>query len=400
MRRYGLKNEKVMLTQKQMRAWFEAFLPNATGLSARERLRSGAGAAAALTIAGLSLHVLPGFSSRFPLLIAPMGASSVLLFAVPASPLAQPWSVIGGNVIAAIVGVTCGIVISNVPIAGAIAVSLAILAMFAARCVHPPAGAVALTAVFGGAGIHGMGYAFAIAPVALQSTMLVSLAIIYHSLTGHRYPHRVVKVKATTPAEASMATGGGFTRQDLEAVLARRNEFIDVDIDDLEALLRETQLAACRRTFHGLTCGDIMTKSPLTVLEDTDCSVALKLLERHAIKALPVRDTDHRIVGIVTRYDIHRAQASPTGPQSIGNALGWLLPGKDNTRSVGSVMTPRVCTAKGSDSILDLLPTFSTTGHHHIPVVDEGNHVIGMITERDLIAGLHAGTQIPQLEAA
>lgn len=391
---------KGMLTQKQMQAWLVAFLPNATGLSARERLRSGLGAAAALTIAGLTIHLFPGFSSRFPLLIAPMGASSVLLFAVPASPLAQPWSVIGGNVIAAIVGVTCGIVITNVPIAGAIAVSVAILAMFAARCVHPPAGAVALTAVFGGAGIHGMGYAFAIAPVALQSTVLVSLAIFYHSLTGHRYPHRVVKVKATESADDSMETGAGFTRKDLEAVLARRNEFIDVDIDDLEALLRETQLAACRRTFHGLTCQDIMTKSPLTVLKETDCSVALKLLERHAIKALPVRDTNNHIVGIVTRYDIHRALGSAAGPQSIGNALGWLLPGKDNTRSVGSVMTTKVCTAKGSDSILDLLPTFSTTGHHHIPVVDDGNHVIGMITESDLIAGLHAGTQIHQLEAA
>lgn len=125
-----------------------------------------------------------------------------------------------------------------------------------------------------------------------------------------------------------MEAGGGFTRKDLEAVLARRNEFIDVDIDDLEALLRETQLAACRRTFHGLTCQDIMTKSPLTVLKETDCSVALKLLERRAIKALPVRDTDHRIVGIVTRYDIHRELGRAAGPQSIGNALGWLLPGR------------------------------------------------------------------------
>ncbi|MBN9115255.1 MAG: HPP family protein, partial [Pandoraea sp.] len=68
-----------MLTQKQMQAWLGAFLPNATGLSARERLRSGLGAAAALTIAGLTIHLFPGFSSRFPLLIAPMGASSVLL---------------------------------------------------------------------------------------------------------------------------------------------------------------------------------------------------------------------------------------------------------------------------------------------------------------------------------
>ena len=87
------------------------------------------------------MHVLLGSAANIPLLVAPMGASAVLLFAVPASPLAQPWSIIGGNLVSATVGVACASWIADPVGAGALAVALAICAMFALRCVHPPSGA-------------------------------------------------------------------------------------------------------------------------------------------------------------------------------------------------------------------------------------------------------------------
>src|SRR5450830_1606221 len=80
-------------------------------------------------------------------LIAPMGASAVLLFAVPASPLAQPWSIIGGNLVSALVGVSYAKLVAEPALAAALAIALAIACMFALRCIHPPSGAVALTAV-------------------------------------------------------------------------------------------------------------------------------------------------------------------------------------------------------------------------------------------------------------
>jgi CBS domain-containing membrane protein len=93
------------------------------------------------------MHLLLGSSTSILLLVAPMGASAVLLFAVPASPLAQPWSIVGGNLVSATVGVACATWISDLVDAAALAIALAICAMFALRCVHPPSGAVALTAV-------------------------------------------------------------------------------------------------------------------------------------------------------------------------------------------------------------------------------------------------------------
>ncbi|MER3609381.1 HPP family protein, partial [Klebsiella pneumoniae] len=79
-------------------------------------------------------------------------ASAVLLFGVPSSPLAQPWSIVGGNVLSALIGVTVGMLVPDA--------ALAIAGMYFLRCLHPPGGAVALTAILGGAGVHSEGYHF------------------------------------------------------------------------------------------------------------------------------------------------------------------------------------------------------------------------------------------------
>lgn len=207
------------------------YFPHPVSISVRERTRSAFGAFLGILSAGLIVHAMPLDIVSTALLIAPMGASSVLLFAVPGSPLAHPWSVVGGNTLAALVGVAAALLIVNPVIAAAVAVCVAILVMFALRCLHPPSGAVALTAVLGGPAVHQAGFWFALAPVALQSLTLVVLAIVYHRATGHRYPH-VAKPAAPTPRAAVPA----ISREHIETVLAREHEFVDIDVDDLVRL--------------------------------------------------------------------------------------------------------------------------------------------------------------------
>ena len=83
-----------------------------------ERMRSALGALIGIAFTGGSMHLLLGPNANIPLLVAPMGASAVLLFGVPASPLAQPWSIIGGNLVSATVGVAAALLISD-PVAAA-----------------------------------------------------------------------------------------------------------------------------------------------------------------------------------------------------------------------------------------------------------------------------------------
>ncbi|SAK91174.1 HPP family protein [Caballeronia fortuita] len=375
--------------------WLQGFLPAPVTLRWTERLRAGLGALIGIALTGGLAHLLIGDASATPFLIAPMGASAVLLFAVPASPLAQPWSIIGGNIVSAIVGVTCAMFVHDPVDAAALAVCLAICAMFALRCVHPPSGAVALTAVLGGPSIHALGYGFVIAPVALQSAVLLLSAIAFHALTGHRYPHGHAAPKpATTPPGAT-----SFTRGDLEAVLSRRSEMLDVDADDLEALLRETQLQAYARRFTEYTCADIMSRAIVSVTPDTSAQAALALLDRHRVKALPVLDATRRVCGIVTRADLAPVRGGIAGRAK--QAIERLMRGPSATTPlVAALMTTDVCTVKTSTAIADLVPMFAHFGHHHIPVVGPHDQLAGMITEADLIAGLYRQALSGEPEAA
>jgi CBS-domain-containing membrane protein len=120
---------------------------------------------------------------------ASMGASAVLLFAVPHSALAQPWNVIGGHLVSALIGISCARFIPDVLLAAAISVGVAIAAMHYLRCIHPPGGATALSAVIGGPAVHSMGYAFALQPVLMNAVVIVTIAIVFNALFDYyRYP--------------------------------------------------------------------------------------------------------------------------------------------------------------------------------------------------------------------
>jgi CBS domain-containing membrane protein len=367
------------------------FFPPAMNVKWPERMRSALGALIGIAFTGGSMHVLLGANANIPLLVAPMGASAVLLFGVPASPLAQPWSIIGGNLVSATVGVTCAMFIVDPVAASGLAVGAAIAAMFALRCVHPPSGAVALTAVLGGPAIHALGYRFVLEPILIQSAALLSAALVYHAVTGHRYPHAT---RAAPAAPQTPASRNSITRDDLEAVLNRRGELFDIDPDDLETLFRETQLQAYARTFSELACRDVMSAPVVSIAPDTTLRAAADLLQRHAIKALPVIDKRQHVVGIVTRADL--ANKPKSADLRMMEALSARLFGRNGQRArlVSTVMTPHVRTVETRTPIVELVPLFADDGHHHIPVTDAHDRLVGIITQSDLIAGLYRQTQM------
>ncbi len=113
------------------------------------------------------------------LLVASMGASAVLLFCVPRGDLSGPWAVLGGHVISATIGVTALYAIPDSTIAGVAAVGVAIFAMQLSRCLHPPGGATALSAVVGGKAVV-TGYAYVFTPVLLNVVVMLTVAYLFH----------------------------------------------------------------------------------------------------------------------------------------------------------------------------------------------------------------------------
>ena len=226
--------------ERDQRIMVLLFRPILAGARLPERLIACLGATICIALTVVICAALPRTSSDFPIIVAPLGASAVLVFAVPASPLAQPWPVIGGNIISALAGVLAFNFVPNTAVAAGVAVGLAILAMSLLRCLHPPGGAVALTAVIGSSAIHSAGYSFAFAPVGINSVALVLLAILFHRAGARSYPH----LAAAVPAAAAST---GLHLADIDAALADMHESFDISREDLDALLTRAELHAQAR---------------------------------------------------------------------------------------------------------------------------------------------------------
>jgi CBS domain-containing membrane protein len=363
--------------------WLQSLRPARTRINARERWRIVVGAFLGILLTGVVCQVAGGTAiASLPWLVAPMGASAVLVFGVPASPLAQPWSVVGGNTLSALVGIACARWLGPPELAAAVAVGAAIALMLALRCLHPPGGAAALMMVLGGITDPW----FAVFPVLLNAVLLASAGMAYNNATRRPYPHRQLPV----PAEKDGARQASAADADLDAVLARYNQVLDVSRDDLQALLEQMKWQAYQRKLAGVRCADIMSRDLVTVSHSTPLAQAWALLRERRIKALPVVDADFRIVGIVTLADFMRA-ADLDGYPGMDSKLRKLLSevgpsGKPAV--VGQIMTRQVRVAGLYRYLVDLVPLFGGTGHHHLPIIGEDGRLVGIITQSDMVAAL------------
>ncbi|MCJ2071468.1 HPP family protein [Methylobacterium sp. J-030] len=372
-----------------MRAFLSRFLPELTPVSTRERLRSAAGALVGILATGLVCRAsLP--NAALPILIAPMGASAVLLFAVPASPLAQPWSILGGNLVAALVGVTAAAWIADPFVAAACAIGVAIALMMLLRCLHPPSGAVALTAVLGGPAVRALGYGFALWPVAANSLILLATALLFNNLTGRAYPHQ----RPAGPRTADPPSGArvGFRTADLDAALKDFDQLLDVDRGDLEQILRQVQMRVYGRSSGPITCGAIMSRDVIAVAPDAPLTEALRLLRRHRIKALPVTDEGARVLGIVTQTDLlDKAAWDRSGPRlGLGRRLRLTVERGRAPHGCAADIMSAVAPVGPDLPIAALVPLLSRAGLHHLPVVDRDGRLVGIVSQTDLIPALLA----------
>lgn len=213
------------------------------GARLNDRLVACVGAGLGVFIAAVAGLGVQNMWPALPFLIAPIGASAVLVFAVPTSPLAQPWPVFGGNVLSAAVGVTVAHLVPDQMLAVGLAVAIAILAMSLLRCLHPPSGAVAVTAIIGSDAVIAAGYMYPVTLVAANSAALVLAGYLFHRISGHSYPHRVSETPAPLPA--------ALMREDIELALAQTKETFDISPADLETLLMTAESFAAQRRSAG-----------------------------------------------------------------------------------------------------------------------------------------------------
>lgn len=167
------------------------------------------------------------------IVVASMGASAVLLFAVPLGILSQPWPVFGGHIISAIIGVTVARYIPNEIVAASLAVGLAVGVMYYMHCIHPPGGATALAAVVGGEEVHQLGYQYVLTPILLNVLIILLIAIVFNALFAwRRYPAFWYKKKGIEEEHVNTTTSS-IAHEDFVYALSQVDSIIDVSEQDL-----------------------------------------------------------------------------------------------------------------------------------------------------------------------
>lgn len=365
--------------------------PAVARVPAREALRAGLGALIGLGLSGLFL-LSPAVDLDLGLyLVAPFGASSVLLFAVPNSPLAQPWSAIVGNTVAALVGVAVCLLVSDPALRIALAVGLAITATILCRAVHPPAGAVAMTAAMSPDAIAHLGFWFALTPIAFGTIALVLLATLYARLTGRRYPFRQFDDPSTHgTADRNPTERLGLSEEELTGILERYRQSFNLGVEDLARLIGAAELQAAAHSSGPLTAQDIMSRNLVTVTSNTPLGEIADLFRQHRFTSLPVVGVDQTFLGVI--FQIHLISQARDDALRLDRgfrATFRRLLDRDRERpmtaaDIMSVAGPR---ATGATPIGALLPMMAEGDTDAVPVLEYGK-IVGIVTRTDLVAAL------------
>jgi CBS domain-containing membrane protein len=214
---------------KALSSWFGIELVE---VSYVEKLVAACGGGIAICVLiVISRWVLPTGGAMA--IITSMGASAVLLFAVPHGQLSQPWAVLAGHGVSAVIGVSCARFIPDPVMAAACAVGLAIGAMHQLKCIHPPGGATAFSAVMGGSAIQSLGYQFVLTPVLLNALVMVLLAILINSgFKWRRYPASLNRPAALSKPEP-FPRKSPPTHEEVVAAIKSIDSFVDVSEADL-----------------------------------------------------------------------------------------------------------------------------------------------------------------------
>lgn len=368
----------------------QRFLPDTPPLAASEALRTAVAIGVAVLFTGIfSPLLVPG--ALTPVLVASMGASAILLLALPTSPLAQPWPFIGGQLISAIIGISLARWIDPPLLAGGLAVLLSTFVMLRLRCLHPPGGATTLIPVLAHHEAPSFGYDYLLAPIAINVLLLLVLVWGLNRLLGRTYPPR-----PRPPLPDPHGTGDplptertGVQEEDVRAVLAQESVMPDIGTAELRRLMARAEDTAVNRVFGEIDCAAVMSREVVTVSCQQPAGEAWRLLRHHKVKALPVLDHFNQLVGMVTLVDFLKHIPIAGLQQDVHTLAVWLSGQSDLEPLIEEVMTRTVQTVREDQSLLDLVPMLSDMNLHHLPVVDAGGKLVGMITQSDLIAGLH-----------
>lgn len=334
---------------------------------ASETLKAALGLGLGLVLVDLVLWpVLPGGTSL--LLIAPFGASAFLVFVVPSSPLAQPWSVVVGNTVSGL----ASLLVLTLPlpwlVAAGAGVALSVAFMALARAQHPPGGAVALVTVLMAQAGHPPGWDWLFAPVALGSGALVVSGLIWSRLSGRTYPLRAPAAPVTAHGTADTAPQRRLTppAEALATSLTQLRLAANIGVEDLARVLEHAEALAPDMVAGALPARAVMSRDVVAVAPETALPDLADLFRRHGFKSLPVLDHQGHFLGLVRLVALAGRSEASLAARDLMEGVQALPPDANLTR---------------------LIETLADGRQESVPIL-EGGRLEGIVTRSDLIAAL------------
>lgn len=381
-----------------MKSWLNYFTDPVT-LSGKEKIIAIAVCFFSILTVSVLTQSLVGMGS-YPVLVASMGASAVILFIIPSSPLAQPWPFVGGQLISAWIGVTSTQVVAEIPWAAALAAGGSVLVMLLLRCLHPPGSATALAPVLAGDSITSLGYDFVLFPVAVNVMFMFLLAIVINRwLLKRDYPaYNTLNSDPSEQAPFFDRMEVDISDVDLNDALNKSDTFVDVTAVEIKKLLIQVKQQRFKRIQGEMTCSDIMDDHAPSVEYDTQIEDAWEMLYRGEYDVLPVIDRSQRVIGIVTKSDFFKF-INLLPYEKLQDEIRSFIRRSFNLETdkpefVGHIMTKNAVVRYKNDHIVELIPLMTTLKLRHVPIIDEEKRLIGMVHQPQLIAALYHQKQI------
>ncbi|SEN71367.1 CBS domain-containing membrane protein [Pseudorhodobacter antarcticus] len=358
----------------------------------REMLRACIGAGIGLTLCTFLVRwtTIPASAIGLDptlLLIAPLGATAMLAFAVPSSPLAQPWPALVGNTVSALVGVAVVVLVAEPWLAMGLSVTLAMMAMMVLRATHPPAAGVALGVVLTAETVREVGFSYAFSPVMLDTGLLLIVAMLYNRLTGRMYPFRQ-PVEHVPRAVATKGLRPGVEGAELTAILQNLRLDANIGAGDLARLIEAAHGIAAQHLFDGVAAGQLMARGVISAHPQMPVSQIAALFRQHKVRTLPVVGFDGVFQGLVSEADLVRTWHDAEGHAATGVVSRLLRASREGVEPVAAeMMTREVATAQEATPLGTLIDLLADGAQQAVPVLDAGR-LIGLVTRADLIAAL------------
>lgn len=151
---------------------------------------------------------------------------------------------------------------------------------------------------------------------------------------------------------------------------------------------KDIEAKSVRAFFNRLKVSEVMTRGAVSINENERFSLVEEKLRHHNIRHLPVVDNQNRLVGIITQRDLYRVQSPHV--TELGN---WVYDRISlDMHILKYVMTKEVCTLKPDNTVVDALVLMVHKKYGGIPIVDDFNNLVGIITQVDILRVIEKAT--------